>query len=332
MKLLRASLFLGTAAIVAALGMWGLTWLKMPDHDYALLVPPLRGLDADLVQDLRADTFMLASTIGPRNRAYNPESLEHAAMYIEARLAHAGYDVRREAFQAGDAETRNLVARLPGTLPGVIVIGAHYDSYMSSPGANDNASGVAVLLALARRMRQATPGFALQFVAFANEEPPDYKTIRMGSVTHADGLAARRERVVAMFSLESVGYYTDAARSQTYPFPLDLVLYDKGDFIGVVGNLQSLSLMRRFSTTFRRHSHFPLGGMSLPQWLPGVDWSDQWRFWKRGIAALMITDSAFYRDPYYHTQDDRPERLDYERMAHVVLGLEQTMLELSQQR
>jgi Zn-dependent M28 family amino/carboxypeptidase len=199
------------------------------------------------------------------------------------------------------------------------VVGAHYDTVPGSPGADDNASGVAVLIELSRMVR------GVRFVAFANEEAPYFLTAEMGSFAYARD---RASGVRAMFSLEMLGYYDDTPGSQRYPPPLGLFYPDRGNFIAFVADLSCMRLVRRAASEFRKNSAFPCEWLAAPSLVPGLSWSDHWSFRKHGIPAVMVTDTAFYRYPHYHLPSDTPEKLDYERMARVTMGLARMLKEM----
>src|SRR6266545_2843962 len=203
----------------------------------------------------------------------------------------------------------------------IVVLGAHYDTAEDAPGADDNASGVAGVLVLARVFAHERQARTVRFVFFPNEEPPSFPTADMGSRHYATAARARNDQIVAMLSIESIGYYDTEKGSQRYPFPLNLAYPDVGDFIGFVSNLKSRSLLHRAIAAFRAHATLPTQGAAAPSWVPGVWWSDHWSFWREGYPAIMITDTAPYRNPFYHTPQDTPDKLDYDRMARVVHGL-----------
>jgi len=272
-----------------------------------------------LAAELRRDVEALCA-IGPRN-TFIPENLAAAANHIEN--AFAGYTVERQRYVAEGVSVENLIVEIRGsTCPEeIVIVGAHYDSVDASPGADDNASGVAGMLALARRFANARPARTLRFVAWTNEEPPHFQTSTMGSLVYARRCRERKERIVAALSLEMLGYYKDEPGSQQYPPPLSALYPDTADFIGFAGNIGSRALVNRCVTAFRARSTFPAHAAVLPELIPQTGWSDQWSFWQFGWPALMVTDTALYRNPHYHTARDTPDKLDYERMAMVVDGV-----------
>jgi Zn-dependent M28 family amino/carboxypeptidase len=279
--------------------------------------------------ELEAGVQHLAGEIGERNIPHYPQ-LDAAAEFIERSFSSASLQPRRETYEFQGRACHNLEVEIRGARPQVIVVGAHYDSVSGSPGANDNASGVAGLLALARRFAGKTCGQTLRFVAFVNEEPPYFQTEEMGSLVYAKRCKARGDKITAMISLETIGYFSDAPRSQTYPSPgLGLFYPTVGNFIGFVGNVPSRALVRRVVGLFREQKKIPAEGAALPSFVPGVGWSDQWSFWQCGYPAIMVTDTAPFRYPYYHMSSDTPAKLDYDRFALVVSGMEKVIAELA---
>ena len=239
--------------------------------------------------------------------------------------------MRPDVYEIQSLQVRNLVAEQVGTSSPerIVVIGAHYDSVMGTAGANDNGTGVAAMLELARRFAGQPTHRTLRFVAFVNEEPPFCFSNTMGSRVYARRCRARGDRIDAMLSLETIGYYSDSRGSQAYPFPFSFFYPNTGNFIGFVGNLRSGALTRQCIKAFRERAAFPAQGTSAPGFLPGIFWSDHWSFWKEGYRAVMVTDTAPFRYPYYHTAQDTPDKVDYERTARVVTGLEHVIGELA---
>ena len=266
---------------------------------------------------------MLAGTIGERN-LWSYGALEQAAQYISTRLTAAGYTPRRQTFELAKLPLSNVEAVLQGTTHGaeIVVVGAHYDTVVGCPGANDNATGVAAVLELAQRFSGRRQPRTIRFVAFVNEEPPFFQTEHMGSAVYANALRSGDERVAGMLSLETMGYYSEERGSQRYPAPMATVYPDVGNFIGFVADVASARLLWRARRAFKRRTSFPLQSATVPAAIPGVGWSDHWAFWQAGYPAMMVTDTAPYRYPWYHTADDTPEKVDCDRLAHVVDGLE----------
>ena len=223
---------------------------------------------------------------------------------------------------------RNVIAEVKGSsrTEEIVIIGAHYDSREGTPGADDNASGTAAVLALARRYAKEHPARTVRFLLFPNEEY--FRQEAMGSVVYARLCRSRNEDVVAMVSVETIGYFSDAAGSQQYPFPVNLLYPDRGSFIGFVGNLASRELVREALGAFRKGAGIGSEGVAAPESVEGVDWSDHWSFWREGYPGIMITDTAPFRNPNYHRATDVPDTLDYHRMARVVSGLARVVREL----
>jgi hypothetical protein len=317
---------LALAALVVSLALTGFFMSSLPGKSHAGPLPPATEPERELARELRRDVEKLAGEIGERNVA-RPDALAQAADFIEQSLSDAGLLPRRQSYDVGAVRCHNLEAELAGSSE-IVVIGAHYDSVIGAPGANDNGSGVAATLALARRFAREHPRRTLRFVLFANEEPPHFQTADMGSVRHARRARERGEQIVAMLSLETLGYYSDAEGSQSYPPPVGLFFPSTGDFVGFVSNLSSRRLLREVVGSFRSHTRFPSQGAALPAFVPGVGWSDQWAFWQEGYPALMVTDTAPFRYPHYHTSADTPDKLDYDRLARVVAGLERVVRQL----
>lgn len=266
---------------------------------------------------------MLAGTIGERH-VWEFEALSAAASYIERTLTAYGYRAVLHPYDLRGRDVWNLEAVHQGSDDPArsVVVGAHYDTVLRCPGANDNATGIAAVLELARRLARRPRRQTIRFVAFVNEEPPFFRTPEMGSVVYAEGARARGERISAMLSLETMGFYSTERGSQRYPAPLDGLYPDTGDFIAFVSNLRSAGLLRRARRAFRARTTFPLQVGAAPDAIPGVGWSDHWAFWQAGYPAMMVTDTAPFRYPWYHTADDTADKLAYDQLATVVDGLE----------
>jgi len=273
-------------------------------------------------ETLKAHVEKLAGEIGERN-VFNPKALHRAADYITGQWHDYGYQVIPYSYRVEGVDCANLeITRHGRHRPDeLLLIGAHYDSVMGSPGANDNGSGVAALLELSRCFARFTPELSVRFVAFVNEEPPFFMWQRMGSLVYAKMARNRGDNIRLMVSLETMGYFRSESKTQRYP-PLFRAFHpDRGNFIAFVSNLKSRRVMRRTAAAFRTHSDFPLEHTAALAIVPGVAWSDHFSFWRQRYKAFMITDTAFYRYPDYHTASDTPDKLDYGALARVTTGL-----------
>lgn len=308
-----------------------LPMIRMPSDSFRGPLPPLTEEERALEQELRAHVHQLAGRIGERN-LLRYKQLAAAADYIRATFSSSGYAVRRHSYQVASHHCENLEVELHGTdtPEDILLIGAHYDSVQGSPGANDNASGVAATLALARAMADIHPPCTLRFVAFTNEEPPYFQSRHMGSRVYAQQCRAKGERIFLMLSLETIGYYSDEPGSQSYPFPFGFFYPSTGNFVAFVSNMKNERWVAQLITTFRRHARFPSEGGALWEYIPGISWSDHWSFWKEDYAAVMVTDTAPNRYPHYHTAADTPDKVDFARMARVVSGLYNVILDIAQ--
>lgn len=299
-----------------------LFYTHMPGSSYGGAQLPLSPLEMGVRTKLQEHVHRLAVEIGDRN-VFRYAALLESACYIEEAFQGNGWSTRRQEFDVEGKRVCNIEATVVAAPRGnhIVVVGAHYDTVLGSPGANDNASGVAAVLELARLLRHHPFVHSLRLVAFVNEEPPFFRTRLMGSCVYAHSLRQRRENAVAMLSIETIGCYSSVHGSQKYPFPFGLFYPSAGNFIGFVGNPASRSLVRHCVGTFRDHTSFPSEGLAAPAWVMGVGWSDHWAFWKEGYQAVMVTDTALFRYPHYHSAYDMPHALDFASMARVVVGL-----------
>lgn len=264
---------------------------------------------------------MLAEELGPRD-AGHPENLDRTATYIRERLEPFAETVKEQPYAADGLSVRNVSALLGPDTKERIVVGAHYDVAGPYPGADDNASGVAGVLELARILEGEDLAMQLELVSWPLEEPPYFYTRKMGSFVHARSLRDRGIRVRAMLALEMIGYFSDEPGSQRYPLFLLRPFYPStGDYIAVVGKLFQRDLVRTIHEAMKVASPLPVESINAPRLLPGVALSDHINYWWAGFPAAMITDTAMYRNPNYHTPRDLPGTLDYERMAQVVDGV-----------
>lgn len=285
-------------------------------------LPAMTEEETRLAGSLRRHVQAIAGDIGDRN-VWRYDELNASVEYISRVLRDAGYAVAEQPYDAAGKTVKNLEAELKGgdQAHEILVIGAHYDSVRGCPGANDNGTGVAAVLELARAMAADRPQRTVRFVLFVNEEPPFFHTEAMGSLVYAKACKARGDKVVGMISIETIGFYSDARGSQKYPPPFDRMFPDTGNFIGFVADERSGPFLNDVMSSFRRHTQFPSEGLAAPASVQGVGWSDHWAFWQAGYPALMATDTAPFRYPHYHEPTDTPDKVDYDRTARVVAGL-----------
>ena len=328
----------GTAVLSVVVIFAGLAWWAVAQP----FVTPVssRPPAVDPTQ-LETDVRVLSQRFYPRS--YDSDMLSAAADYLRTRLRETGAKVSDQVVETDGKQYHNLIAHFGPDHGPLLVIGAHYDSngeplksdkysggfddYTHTPGADDNASGVAGLLALSRLLAQQPPPVPLELVAFTLEEPPHFDTEAMGSAQHARALRAAGRAVALMISLEMIGYFSDAPHSQSYPMPGAGLLYpERGDYIGIVARLRDWKLSRRIKAIMRGATDLPVYSMNLPAQIPGIDYSDHASYWREGYPAVMITDMGFYRDDQYHRPGDTANRLDYQRMAKVVQDVYEVIL------
>ncbi|MCY0854854.1 MULTISPECIES: M28 family peptidase [unclassified Cupriavidus] len=276
----------------------------------------------DLAAALERHVKVLARDIGERN-VFRPDALQAAADYIAQQWTRRGCVVTRQDYQVRGVPCANIEVALAGCVQAdeFIVLGAHYDTVRNSPGADDNASGVAALLEIVGMLQALSPRYTVRCVAFVNEEAPFFFRGDMGSLRYARAARLRGDRIRLMLSLEMLGYYQDEPGTQRYPPLLRYFYPARGNFIAFVSNLRSARRLRWIVDAFQASSSFPLEAAALPWWVPGVALSDHSSFWRLGYPAVMVTDTAYLRNPHYHTAHDVPATLDYGRMAAVTRGL-----------
>lgn len=256
-------------------------------------------------------------------RSYEePENLERAAAYIAAEFRRSTDEVTEQVFTASPGRPyKNVIARFGPDTPEVVIVGAHYDAWGGLPGADDNASGVAGLIELAKLLGSHAPKRRVELVAYTLEEPPHFRTGEMGSAQHAAALAKSGKKVRGMISLEMIGAFSDEPRSQRFPVGLlGLVYPDTGNYIVVVGRIGGGGIVRTVKRAMKGASDLPVESINAPRFVPGIDFSDHSNYWDHGFDAVMITDTSFYRNERYHTAQDTWDTLDYARMAKVVQG------------
>lgn len=273
----------------------------------------------------------LTVRIGARSvRDYG--QLSAARAYIAGSLEHMGLKPQFQEYRYQDRIFANVIISIRGNLhpDETVLVGAHYDTVPGTPGADDNASGVASLLEICRLLKDHRPQRTVKLVFFCLEEPPVFRTKDMGSAVYARQAKREGEKVIAMLCLEMLGYYHDQCDAQTYPVPVMRLFYPcRPNFIGVVGNVSSRNLVKSVADILKRHADLPVESLVAVSVLPGVDFSDHKPFWDEGYPAVMITDTAFYRNPNYHSESDTIETLDFRRLASLIPALAATVKELA---
>jgi peptidase M28-like protein len=304
----------------------------VPGVSHQGALPP--AADAEKTTATRLLAHLQAVASRPHNIDHYDE-LEKSARYIEDQLKALGYQPAPQIYEVEGRQVRNIEAVIEPTNAaanaGTIVLGAHYDSYDDAPGANDNGSGTAAVLELARLLADLRnkANARIRLVLFVNEEPPYFQTSDMGSLRYAKLLGERREPVIGMISLETLGCFLDYPGSQHYPPPLGLMYPTKGDFIAFVAMTGSRDLMQALIGSFRKHTQFPSVGGVAPGFVPGIDWSDHWAFEKFRYPAVMITDTAYFRYLHYHKATDTPDKVDVDKLARITHGIERVVREMA---
>jgi len=281
---------------------------------------PTRSED---VYHLYRHVEQLSVHIGSRS-VYEYDKITATKDYIVSCIEDFGFLPAFQSYIYHGKEYSNIVVSMPGTRrpDEIVIIGAHYDSVFDTPGADDNASAVAVLLELCHMLKDFSPARTLKLIFFVNEESPVFRSKYMGSYVYAMEAKAKNENVRSMISLEMLGYYSDKNGSQTFPLPLMNLIYPSTpNFIAVVGNLSSKSLVERVKNSLKEHSGIPVETLSTVSFIPGIDFSDHRSFWKMGYPAVMITDTAFYRNPNYHSRTDSIDTLNFDKMNDLLKGL-----------
>lgn len=325
---IRLAVFMNIVMVVSIWGWWIMFW--MPESSYQGQLPPLQPEEISLQKSLQKDLQKLAVEIGVRNYSQY-QKLNNTKDFLIASLTQADYEIKQQEYKINDKYYYNIEVEKKGiTKPEeIIVVGGHYDSAFTSPGANDNGTGAVATLELAKMFAHKKTNRTIRFIEFTNEEPPFFWTEKMGSFVYVKNLHKLNEKVVAMLSLETMGYFSEQAGSQKYPFPVGLFYPNQGNFISFIGNLKSSNLVKKSVAAFRHNVEFPSQGTALPGFIPGVGWSDQWSFWQQGYPGIMVTDTAPYRYQHYHTVDDTIDKIDFDKFARVVNGLVNVIADLA---
>jgi hypothetical protein len=324
-----AGLVVAVVALAAAAYWYS---LSLPGEAFTGPLPPATRAEEDLAQRLQRHVTAIASV--PHNVSH-PDDLRKSAAYLDSALQGLGLTPQSQVFETDGVETRNIEVVLapPGAAADneSIVVGAHYDSAGVAPGANDNGTGVAAVLELARLLKDAPLKHkTLRLVLFVNEEPPYDRTPFMGSVRYTNMLKEKKVPVAGMLSLETLGCFSDEPGSQKYPAPFGLIFPNKANFIAFVALTGARSFLHEVVASFRKHTDFPTIGGTAPDVVDGIGWSDHWSFSQAGYPAVMVTDTALFRYRHYHKPTDTPDKVDYKKLARITLGLEQTARDLLQ--
>lgn len=272
----------------------------------------------------------LAAVDPPRN-ADHPESLERAAQFIAGSMKASGLAAELQPFKVDGKQYYNVAALVGPGGRKRIVVGAHYDVHGAHPGADDNASGVAALLQIASKLAAQPLSLDVELVAYALEEPPHFGTDNMGSAHHARALTRAGIEVVVMLSLEMLGYYTDAPDSQKYPQPgLNRYFPSTGNYIAVLGLSDDAALLERVRSAMNAATDLKTYTLSGPPEFPGISQSDHVNYWRQGFPALLVTDTAYFRNPHYHQASDTPKTLDYGRLQKAADAVHAAVVNLAQ--
>ncbi|MDD5574411.1 MAG: M28 family peptidase [Candidatus Omnitrophica bacterium] len=316
-KIFKLVICVGIVALVLYLGRYG--WMPSGSLKKHALTDAEKNTRAYLEEVVR----ILSEDIGVRDVA-SYRHLDKAKDYIASEFSGLGYHVELQYYSMEGKVFSNIIARPQGVrADNPLVIGAHYDT-CSNPGADDNASGVAGMLALARLLREEK-GLPIVFVAFVNEEPPFFETEDMGSRVYVRRLKDESARIRGAVILESIGYYSERLFSQRYLYFLGYFYPNRANFIALVGNFKSASLTADIKRGMAKSKKVPVRSVIVPESFSGTNYSDHWSFWKDGYPAVMVTDTAFLRNPHYHKGSDLPSTLDYDAMAVLVHSLKNSV-------
>lgn len=325
MRVLKGFLlfFFGSVALVLFL-MWGIVVNPFVSEEGIPSFQPTQVSKSHLRSHIQ-----FLTTRNPARNFTNLRSLNESAEYIADQWKELGLEAVKQSYQVQGNEYHNVITRLGPQGKSPLVIGAHYDVYGEFPGANDNASGVAVLIELVRSLqaRQSELLFPVEFVAYSLEEPPFFRTENMGSAVHAKSLVDRGVLPRAMLSLETLGYYSDKPNSQSFPVSFLKYIYPTtADFVAVVGDIEAWSLTRKVKSTFRRSVGLKTVSINAPFQIQGIDFSDHLNYARYGIPAVMITDTAFFRSSHYHTAGDTIDILSFNHLVKITQALQHWIL------
>lgn len=322
-RIIKFMLIVIAAILLSAILLW--FWVTQP---LILNITPQVERTVDAAR-LEIHVQKLSIEFSPRDESHI-ENLDRVALYIRNEFQQTGGSVSEQQYRIEGRSYRNVIAQFGPESSERIIVGAHYDTAGPLPGADDNASGIAGLIELAQLLSTRQLKTRVELVAFTLEEPPHFRTNGMGSAVHAESIRKQNAKVKTMICLEMIGYFSDAPDSQKFPLPILKAFYpSQGNYIGVVGRMGEGMLVREIKAAMRGASPLPVYSISAPSLIPGIDFSDQLNYWNAGYSAVMISDTAFYRNPNYHTKHDTADKLDYKRMAMVVEGVYAAVIKLA---
>lgn len=323
---MRNRILLSCARIAGALALFSFgLWIVLAQPTWGTRPASTATVDP---QRLEAHVRMLSEHCYPRDWTHT-QNLDRSAAYIRTEFEKAGGRVEEQPFDVDGKTYRNVIAHFGPERGARLIVGAHYDACGDTPGADDNASGVAALIEIAHLLGSAELKRPVELVAYTLEEPPFFKTRHMGSAVHVARSKANGTEIHGVLILEMVGYFTDAFMSQSYPSGLLYLCYpSRGNFLAVVGKWDQGVWIKSVKQGMKGRTTLPIRSIRAPSSLPGIDYSDHLNYWAEGHQAVMLTDTAFYRNERYHTRQDTPDTLDYLRMRDVVIATFEAVREL----
>ena len=329
-KLIKSGISIIASVLAISITSIFVVWIVVAQPTSLKNTPSNKKIDAG---KLEKHVRVLSEQYHPRDYKH-VENLDKCAAYILEHFRIAGATKTFiQTFDIYGKTYKNVIARFGSDKRERIIVGAHYDSFTDTPGADDNASGVAGLIELAYLLGKTRVQGYIELVAYALEEPPFYATNQMGSAYYAESLAKENIDVKLMISLEMIGYFSDKKKSQLYPMPLLSLLYPgTGNYIGLVSNLENREITKWLKSSMKGTTDLPVYSINAPSLVVGVDYSDHRNFWNKGYKAVMVTDTSFYRNASYHKESDTAEHLDYNRMGKVVVGIYEALVKISDGR
>ena len=286
----------------------------------------------EIRRDMESDIDYL-QRLGPRNSENETtyQQLRHCEEWISQRWESQGYLVKKHTFSFKGRDYSNLEIEILGrvTPSEIIILSAQYDTLPDSPGANNNGSGMAILFQLSRLLKMHQPDRTLRLLNFVNEEDPFFGTGMMGSFQYAKKCHQLREDIKVMLSMDALGIYKEEPGSQSLPFPFSVFYPHRGNFLAFIGNLNSRKYVTEATRGFKKGSSFPIEAGVVPEWAKGAGWSDHRSFWKFGYRGIMVTDTGGFRSPYHTSREDTMEKLNFEAMSRIVIGMNCAVIELT---